>query len=275
MKNRWLLNAVLLALVAALAALVLLRPGRAPETLPLTTLSADQVATLHIERPDQETVTLARHGADWRMAAPLAARANAHNVATLMQLIGMPAQPLEGAGAAAEYGLDQPRATLRFNDVTVALGTLHPLDNRVYARRGTDVLLLPAQAYGAAMRAWTDYLDTHLLESTRRPVALRLPDFTLELRNGSWERLPPNAALSGDRINDFVSEWRNASAIAVARHSKRPPLATIELRFDDGSRLTLAVLARQPDFVVYRADEGLEYRFPADVGRRLLTLAPE
>jgi hypothetical protein len=275
MNNRWLPNIVLLVLVAALAALALLRPGRAPETRPLTNLTAEQVTTVRIERPDQGAVALVRQGTDWRLTAPLAARANSHNVTALTAMVEMPAQPLAPGGAAAEYGLDKSRAVLHFDDVAVALGSMHPLDNRVYARRDTDVVLLPAQAYGAAMRPWTDYLDTRLLDASRRPVGLRLPDFTVELRRGTWERQPAIAALSGDRINDFVSEWRSASAISVAPYSKRPPLATIELRFDDDSRLSLAVLARQPDFVVYRKDEGLEYRFPADVGRRLLTLAPE
>jgi hypothetical protein len=275
MKNRWLLNLALLALVAALAAVALLKPGQEPETSPLTTLGTEQIRSVRIVRPEQPELRLERHDAGWRLEAPVAARANPYNVDALLRLAGMPVQALAEAGALAEYGLTSPKATVQFNTIDVALGTLHPLDNRVYALRAGRVLLLPGQIYGAALRPWTDYLDTRLLEAERKPIALRLPGFSVTLRDGTWERTPVDKTLSGDRINNFVSNWHHASAISVHRYSKRTPQAWVELRFEDGTTLQLGVLTRQPEFVLYRKDEGLEYRFPEDVGRRLLKLSHE
>lgn len=66
MKSRWILNLVLAAVVAALAAFVFLRPSKKPEASapPLTAIAPESVQRIRLERPNQEPVLIARAGDD-------------------------------------------------------------------------------------------------------------------------------------------------------------------------------------------------------------------
>jgi hypothetical protein len=80
-------------------------------------------------------------------------------------------------------------------------------------------------------------------------------------------------------LNALVEEWQQAQAFAVTTYSGTGPIhRRIHLTVQDGdtarapATITLGVLSERPEFVLYREDEGLEYRFTEDTGRRLLNL---
>jgi Domain of unknown function (DUF4340) len=274
MKRLWLLNLALLAVIATLGAIAFLRPGQPPAPAPLTALTGADVTQLRVTRAGQPELRLSRHGDSWRVDAPVAARANAFNVEALLRIASLTAEPLAAAGQPAEYGLKDPQARLWLNDDEIAFGAFHPLNDRQYLLYRGAVYLASSNAFGAVARPWTDYLDTHLLGPQQRLRRLQLPGFSLAFEDGTWVRTPPDKALSGDAINDFVAQWQNASALAVDRYSGRPPIARVVLQFaDDPKPLQIGVIARQPEFVLYRKDEGIEYRFPEEVGKHLLTLS--
>jgi hypothetical protein len=103
-----------------------------------------------------------------------------------------------------------------------------------------------------------------------------VPGFTLTLHDGSWRRQPEDAALSGDKLNNFVAEWQHAAALSVAPAGNQPALARITLVTGEGAAaatIALEVVTRDPEFVLRRRDENLEYHFPADTGQRLLAIA--
>jgi hypothetical protein len=281
MRNRWLLNLALLALVAGLALVLFYRPGQAPAPkAPLTALAPEAVTRLRLARPGQPDIELAKADGRWRLTRPFAARANRFNVENLLSLAGAPTEARLAADAAtlAQYGLDKPLERVTLDDEEIAFGALHPFNDRQYVRYRDAVYLVPAHLYGPAGYTVGQLLDPRLLEPGTRITALRLPGFALTLTDGTWQRRPEDKGLSGDRLNDFVAEWQHASALSVERYRGAPVRARIELTVTHGAAtrtLALGVLAEQPELVLHRADEGLEYHFPADLGRRLLTLAPE
>jgi hypothetical protein len=283
LKKRWWLNFALIALVGALALLAVWQPGKqAPPSLPkLSGLTPDAITRARIERPGAEAIVLEKTASGWRLSAPLAARASSFNVDSLLRIAGAEVHASLGATAQAPeaYGLVAPRARLWLNDEEFAFGDLHPLNNQVYVRYRDQVYLIPGHLFGPLGYGYARYLSTRLLEEHRKPVAIKLPGLQVVLKDGSWQREPTDPGLTGDRINDFVREWQHASALDVDRYSRKPALDRVELVFaaDDGKpdKLSLAILAYQPEFILYRADEGLEYRFPEAIGKRLLTLAAE
>ena len=120
------------------------------------------------------------------------------------------------------------------------------------------------------------FIDGRPIEAGRRLVGLRLPGFALALKDGAWQRQPPDQSLASDRLSDFVAQWTNAQALTVEPAGTRPALATIrlELQRPDAKPETLAleVLAYKPTFVLRRRDEKLEYHFPEEIGKQLLNL---
>jgi hypothetical protein len=280
MKRRWILLAVLGALIGVLAAVALLKPGREAAHKPtLTALSADAIQSIRIERAGQPPIELARDGENWRMRAPIAARANRFLIENLLAVVGAPieATVAAGAGELARYGLAPPLARLRLGEEEIAFGATHPFHPQQYVRYRDTIYLIASHFYGASAQKAELYLDTRLLAAGSRLTELKLAGFSVSQTDGHWLRQPANPALSSDHINDFVSEWQQASALSVQRHSGKPPASWVALGVQqDGKPQTvrIGVLAREPELVLHRPDEGLDYHFPAELGQRLLQLEP-
>lgn len=278
-RKRWWVNLALIALLGGLALFAVYQPGKKPPAPKLTTLAADAVTRVRIERSGQETIVLEKSASGWRLKEPIAARANGFNVESLLRLAGaeVNATIADGERALGQYGLDPPRARVWLDEEEFAFGDLHPLKNQVYVRYRKQLYLIPGHLYGPAGYDLRRYLATRLLEEDRKPVSFRLPGFAVVLKDGSWQREPADENLSGDRINDFVREWQHASALDVDRYSGRPVVGRIDIAFagegDKTQPLRLGILAYQPEFVLVRHDEGLEYRFPEETGKRLLNLS--
>jgi hypothetical protein len=277
-KSRWLLNLALALLVAGLAALVYFKPGTEPAKAPLTSLKPEAIARLTIEH-GAERIELARTNGGWRMVAPVAARASRVAVESALRLATAPSEARLGpATDLTAYGLKAPRARLEFDGAQIALGTLHPLRDQVYALYRGEVYLIGSRYQAPAYYPYGRFLDTRLFEDDFKPAAFRLPGFRLTLKDGSWQREPAIKDLSSDRINDFVQEWRYASALNVERSTRQPALATLEItdaRGEQPVKLTLDIVAYQPELVLRRRDEGLEYHFPEETGKRLLNLGKD
>jgi len=279
LKRRWLLNAGLLVLIAALVLVVIYLPGqKKPEAgPPLTTVAADGVARIRIEKPEQPEIMLEKTGGDWKLAAPVKARANRFNVERLLRVLAAPGDtrfPAEPAGL-SQFGLDKPAARVWFNDQEIDFGALHPLKNQVYVLYHNEVVLIPGHYLAVSAYPYTNFIDSGLFDDGLKLTAVKLPDFTLAQKDGVWRRQPEDKKLTTDRVNDFAAEWQNARALTVDRYSGKEAIGEIEvtaMRDGKTENLKLGILAYKPEFVLHRPDENLEYHFTEETGKHLLTL---
>lgn len=76
--------------------------------------------------------------------------------------------------------------------------------------------------------------------------------------------------LSQDDINRWVDDWRQASALHAAPFVHGKPVGEISVYLKNGKKLTLGILQREPELVLLRTDEKLQYYFVATVAKRLL-----
>lgn len=286
LRHRWAVNLLLIAVVAGLVALAVWRPGGRNEAPPaaITALKTDSIDQIRVQRASDEPIVLQRQGDRWRMTRPLPARASRYQVDALLRLATAASSdhfPVRREEL-AQYGLDKPMVRVWFGDTELRIGGLHPLNSQQYIQVGDTVHVVTVGATRAALSLLDDYFDSALLEEDRQPVALRLPGFRMELRDGSWVRRPEDKTLSSSQLAAFVDEWRHARALTVSRYRGKPVLEQIEVQYAADTkpgaapaRLTIGILARQPELVLYRRDEGLEYRFYPDAGARLLNPAAD
>ncbi len=276
MNPRWWLNLGLLAAIGILVAVAIIKPGAekvVPKTA-LTALTADAIQTISIERPGQPPIVLEKTGERWRLTAPLSARANKFRIDNLVRIVAAESEarlPADEA-ALAQYGLDKPQLGVRFDDELIQFGALHPLKQQLYVRYKDAIHLIGAQYLQAAAARSNDFLSTSLIEDEREPVAFRLPGLTLTLTEGHWKLEPENKELSSDRLMQFVQEWRHARALAVNRYDGKPFKERVRIGFAGGT-LDIGIVARKPQLILARKDEGLQYHFPADAGARLLSIS--
>ncbi|HEX9627523.1 MAG TPA: DUF4340 domain-containing protein [Acidiferrobacterales bacterium] len=289
MTNRWLINLALAAVVVVLALLAIFRPGGEPEpeAVPLTSLAARNVSLIRIVRAGAPEVVLERTGgdeaADWRLTAPRAARANRLRVDELLRLAAADSAARFPAADAelAQYGLDKPQLTVWLDGREIRFGANHPLNPQHYVWHDGTVHLIAAHHFRVATTGVNDWLSSRLLEESIQPTALQLPALSLERdADGVWRVTPADPELSTDRIHHFVDEWRHARALRVQPYAGTRALERVVIRYADAAgaaarTLELKVLSHKPEFVLYRADEGLEYHFAEDIGTRLMQLKPD
>ena len=271
------------ALVGALVLLAIYKPGAKQEQqgAPLTSLASQDIQRIRLLRPKQPQMVLEKNGEAWRLTAPLTARANDMRVSELVQLTTtrvptrFPVEPSE----LGKFGLDNPLATLFLNEAEIRFGGMHPLENQLYVWHDGQVLLIPVAALRVASAPLNDFLNAGLLEEKTKPLAFRFPTFGLKQNEqGAWMRTPEMKELASDAINRFVDEWRYARALSVAPYSGKPIKERVTITVADGDKsrvVELGVLALEPEFIVYRKDENLQYHFATDIGTRLMQIKPE
>jgi hypothetical protein len=283
LARRWWLNLALLVLVAALAVFAWYRSAHPPGDTrsSLTNVDPQTVRRIEIQQTKQPTVVLERTESGWRMSAPLNARADGLAVDNLLRLARAPVETTVGPvdSNLARYGLESPSLVARLDNTTIRFGAMHPLKDSYYVQHDSTVQLISSRYYAQVAAKYTNLIDTRLIEPGRKVVGFKFPRFALTLKDGTWQRQPELPSLSSDRINAFVDDWRHARALQVDKDAGRKPLEQVVLTFEDEpgqvTTLRLGVVSRTGELVLVRPDEGLQYHFPEEGGRRLFTLEPE
>jgi hypothetical protein len=71
-------------------------------------------------------------------------------------------------------------------------------------------------------------------------------------------------------MNRWVDGWRFASSLVTQRAST-PAGQPIQVRLADGRTLKLGIVQKQPELILVRPDERLQFHFSGEVARRLLS----
>jgi len=266
------INAALLVLVVALALFAYFRPPTAAPEYRLSTLKPADVKNIKIESGGAPIV-LERGAAEWKITAPLTARADKFQVQRILAVLGAAAKERLPATDLARFDLAPPPLRLTIDGQTFDFGMINELTREQYILTQYHVYL-SKPGYGMALprNVW-QLIGRQLFAENETPIAFQFPDFTLAQHDGKWTLSPSlKTELSQDDFNRWIDDWRYASALSVQPAEKRPATATIEVKLQDGRMLKLAVLQRAPQLVLARDDQpAFEYQFTADAAQQLLT----
>jgi hypothetical protein len=273
MKKAWLLNAVLLVGVAALALFAHLKPsGDAPAAHSVSTLNAGGVGHIRIERSGGPPITLERKEGEWLITAPLSAPADPFLVERLLAILAArPAYRLAATGL-ARFDLDPPRTRLIIDGDTFGFGAVNTVMREQYVLTEGAVYAVELR-YGAALPASpAQLIRKQLFGANEVPVRLELSGFTVAQSAGRWLVSPQSAEISQDDVGHWVDAWRHAAAARVELHDRIEAKAVDDVRVElrGGGKLVFSILQREPDLVIVRPDTKLQYHFFAETARRLL-----
>lgn len=281
MKNRWLINIILVVIVAILATIILYKPGKdsSSKTSPLTKLLTEKITNIKISRAHLADISLKKLNGGWQLIKPFSARANEYNVNAVLQIAGAAVEPgFEATGHELEkFGLKKPATVILLDDHKISIGRQHPLKNARYALTDNTIYVLPVHEMRIAENSENDFIDSRLLNKGFRLTEISLPKLKLAEKDGQWKALLDKNSfnpLTRDKINDFIIEWENARALTVMKYTGRQPVSEIKIKYKHTTnkinKIKLGILAYEPELVLYRKDEGLEYHFPQEAGKRLL-----
>jgi hypothetical protein len=266
------LNAALALVVAALGAFFYLRPaGDSTLEHPLSGLKIQEARSLKIERSGAAPVVLEKKPDGWLIAAPVAARADEARVRQVLAIVEARLAHRLPSGDRGQFGLDPPQARIIVDGQAFSLGLVNELTREQYVQAG-DAVYTVHPRYGAALPLNAFQMASRqLFGPGEAPQRIALADFTVEQRDGKWTLTPAAGDLSQDDLVRWVDEWRLASALSLEPRSATRAREEISIGLKSGGGFTLGLISREPELVLTRSDEALQYRFSAAVAKRLLS----
>src|SRR6187549_634963 len=166
MKNRWILNLVMLALVAGLVAFLYLRPQTSndgPTQHEVTTLKLADFNAIKVEFPTQAPTTFEKVNGLWRMTAPYKTRADQLSVQRILSIIAAKTQNKFTAEDLEKFGLDKPQLRLKLSgDVGTEefiFGTFNTVTDEQYVAYRDSIYLLPGSYAEAASTQAIEMVD--------------------------------------------------------------------------------------------------------------------
>jgi hypothetical protein len=274
MRGRLWLNLGLALAVAVLALVAWRQPGKAPPPaeIKLTTLDPHTVKRIEFHPPRGDGFALVRDGKDWFIEQPHL-RAQPFRVETILELPGATsaARLALADNKDNSFGVDPPQARVLFDDTEIAFGLTNPVGFRRYVRVGDAVHLIDDRWFHHAASKWTDWVDRRLLPDGVTLTRVQLPDIKLARTGVNWQASPERPGVGADAITALVDEWQRAYAMDVEQAAAPADAKPLRLEWEGGA-LDLALARDGDEWLLYRRDAPIRYRFSDNQGKRLLEL---
>ncbi len=266
-------NAALALAAAALAAWLVFKPAPEPaQSAALLAVDPVAVDRIRLQRAGLPPLELERAASGWRLAAPIAARADPIKVERLLELARARPTATFPAENLAQYELQSPLAELALGAATLAFGMVNPVTSQQYVLARGQVHAVSPRYFAALPLTADDLISRALLAPGETLTAIELPGVSARRGENGWSLDVPSAAASRDDVNVWVDRWRHAiAAAAEALDHAAEPRAGGALVLEGGRRAPIAVERVEAGVLVTRLDERVRYRFPPDIGAAMLT----
>ncbi|SFE92608.1 DUF4340 domain-containing protein [Nitrosomonas sp. Nm166] len=270
------LNLIMLATIIGLAVFLYVRPqSQDIQEYPISSGLIEAVQNLRIVGLQQEIV-LKRLGNHWHLLAPVRARADEKKTKKILEILTAHSSQRFPLADLARFDLERPNAQLYVDDKYFGFGGFSPITNQQYIATNDYVYMIsPHYALALPLNA-ADLINPQLLASDEIPVRLELNHLTVELQNQDWlvTMQHTNEALDEETIERWIQLWRTAHATKlVLKHELGSEFAEtdrIKISLQDQQEIDLRILQNETEVIFLRANEGISYHFPLNVGQQLL-----
>ncbi len=281
MRYGWLINLVLLIVIALLAWLVFytLEEEKPKELPPLAHLKATDVNTIRIKKANQAEIVLKKDKQGfWQMTTPFELPANSFHIDNMLRILSersYKALKVDNLQL-AKFKLEPPLVSVKFNDFEVAFGDSSPIaQERRYVLINKKVyLLLDRLYYSTLSNDALRLLSLSPLGNNPKLSEIKTPKYHLVLKDNKWTVVSGlSSDISADEISALVDNWRKVSAFRIKPYIEVEGTAKGEIEFkfvDKKSVLHFKILSIKPDLVLARPDKGVQYILPVSQVEKLL-----
>jgi hypothetical protein len=281
MRNRWLVNLVLLIIASLLSLLVIFTPGLekpAPEPQPLTEYNAKQVKRIRIEVANKETIELSKDAqGTWQITAPLTLEANEFRINSILELLATKHyKQLEASTVKlGELQLAPPKMKVSFDNLTLALGTTSPVDEtQRYVQINQVVYLVTDTFYEFLAGEAVKFANLSILGKAPKITELQTPNYHLISENGTWklsENKEENVDTGADTLNAVVDNWQHAQAISVNAYQESAQQGEVLVKLGERT-LPFQIISIAPEFILALPEKKVQYQLANHQVEKLLHL---
>jgi len=278
MKRAWIVNLLLLAGVVGLA-VYSWHQGNQPKepSHKLSVLSAASIKKIDVMPRDGAGYALEKRGETWFLTAPLEARADQTQVQRILDLLSASSKEKLAATELKRFDLDPPALKVAFDGQAFSFGTTNPLTQDQYLATGDGVYLVSTYYLSLIPTRAERLLSHSLFNQDEKPVSFAFKHFRVEQKEGKWTVSPEAAEKerpSQDDLNRWADDWRLASSLLTQPWSGKPTPETVQVKLADGKSVVFMVVRKEPELILARPDEKLQFQFSGEMSRRLLQPTP-
>lgn len=290
MKNRWLLNLVMLAFVGGLIAFLYLRPQTkvvSPVEHAVSQLKLVDFNAVKIEFPALKAVSFEKKDGFWRMTAPYKARADQMSVQRILSIIAATSQEKYPGNDLAKYGLNNPELKVQLSGSKgveeFIFGTHNPITDQQYLAYKDSVYLIQAGYSEAASVQAVELIDKLPLgPSELKQIGgfnfshleqWEESGLNVDIIDGNWKVNIAKAKPNQNEMNEWLDfSWKQSPAKSVELYvpDRKTVYPSFEVKLKDGKKIRFDKIQEAPELLLGRPDEGILYHFSNDVGFTML-----
>jgi len=276
MKKSVLTNIVLLLLIIGLYWFINQKPAEI-ENHRLSTLHAEQVSTINIQRHNRDDIELNKQGEYWFITQPIQASANTTRVNLILDLLSSRSHSqlkLDSTSSLQQFDLDPAQITLLINNQRFEFGNIEPLSKNRYIRYNNLVHLISDTVAPLLNSNAASFINNRLFAEELSITKLSLPDIvneniqlsalSISLEEGHWQS--SDATLSADQLTTLVTVWQHAYAMQVfpltADKIEKEMGQNIMVEFDNRTTAKLLLQFSNRSMSLIDPDKKLKYQFP-------------
>lgn len=290
MKNRWILNLVMLAVVAGLVAFLYLRPkvnSDAPPQHEVSTLKLADFTAVKAEFSAKLPTSFEKVDGLWRMTSPYKTRADQISVERIMAIIAAKSTEKFPATDLAKFGLDKPQLKLKLTKATgdevFSFGTFNSVTEEQYVGYKNAVYLLSGSYSEAATTQPIELIEkTPLTKNEAKQISgfdfskleqWQANALNVDVADGKWKTNEPKAKITQNEMNEWLDfSWKQAQAKQVELYTPDHKITypSFDVKLKDGKKVHFDKIQEAPDLLLGRPDEGIMYHFSNDIGFNML-----
>ncbi len=290
MKKRWILNLIMLVIVAGLVSFLYLKPKNEVEekvTYEVSQLKLADINAVKVDFPAKAPVSFEKNDGYWYMSKPYKHRADQRSVQRILSIIAAKSEYKLPATDLGKFGLENPLVRLTMQTTNgeelFSFGTYNSVTEEQYIAYKDQVYLLSGVYSEAASTQPIEMVDKNSLAPEEIKQISGFDFSHLEqwesaglkvtLTNGKWEANIEAAKPVQNDLNEWLEfSWKQNPAKSVELYTpdRSKTYPSFKVMLEDGSSIHFDKLMESPDLVLARPDEGLIYRYPNDVGFTML-----
>jgi hypothetical protein len=282
MKNRWLINIILLVIVLSISLFLALKPPQKKQTkqFEVSTFNLSDFDAVKIDFPSRASVVFKKNNEAWDMLEPIKGRADQFSVQKIISVVATSSSEKLTSNDLPKYGLDKPTVKLKLQhkgaEEEFIFGTYNSVTEDQYLLYKDNVYLISGSYSEAASTQPIELIDKSPLSRTEQVKEFdfsRLEQWQskrlkVSRINNEWKASEGNSFKQDDMAEWFDMTWVKNPARSVEKYplDLRIPYKSFDVRTEDGKKITFLRVQESPETQLFRVDEGLLYHFGSDIG---------
>ena len=282
MKNKWLINIILLVMILSISLFLFLKPTKIKQTkqFSISTFNLSDFDSIKIDFPSRASVILKKSSESWDMIEPVKGRADQFSVQKIISIVATSSSEKLPSNDLAKYGLDKPTMKLKLihkgQEEEFIFGTYNSVTEDQYLLYKENVYLISGSYSEAAATQPIELIDKLPLTKSEE---IKYFDFSrleqwqskrlkVTRNNNEWSANEGSQFKQNEMAEWFDMTWVKNPAKSVEKSSidLRVPYKSFDIHTIDGKKITFLRLQESPETKLYRVDEGLLYNFGSDIG---------